>query len=125
MKKKSVFAIASLYLAIASCSSDSEDILNTPAQPGTCDTAVVTYSATITPLITKYGCTSCHSGSAPSGGFALTSYNGLKSKVNDGRLIGAITHANGFSPMPQGGTKMNDCDINKFRAWVNRGALNN
>ena len=125
MKKLSVFVITVICLAIASCSSDSEDILTTPPEPGTCDTTNVSYSATITPLISKYGCTSCHSGAAPSGGFALTSYNGLKGKVNDGRLIGAITHANGFSPMPQGGNKMSDCDINKFRAWVNRGAANN
>src|SRR5688572_440758 len=124
MLKKSVFAFAALCLALASCSSDSEDLLNDPT-PNTCDTTTVTYSATITPLITKHGCLSCHSGTAPVGGFVLTSYSAVKAKVNDGRLLGAISHANGFSPMPQGGNKMPECDINQFRAWINRGALNN
>jgi hypothetical protein len=124
MFKKSVFAFAALSLTLASCSSDSEDLLSDPT-PSTCDTTTVTYSATITPLITKHGCLSCHSGTAPVGGFVLTSYNAVKAKVTDGRLLGAISHANGFSPMPQGGNKMPECDINQFRAWINRGALNN
>ena len=124
MFRKSVFAFAALCLALASCSSDSEDLLTTPT-PTVCDTTTVSYSASITPLITKYGCLSCHSGTAPVGGFVLTSYNAVKAKVTDGRLLGAISHANGFSPMPQGGNKMSECDINQFRAWINRGALNN
>ncbi|RYY16107.1 MAG: hypothetical protein EOO04_27505, partial [Chitinophagaceae bacterium] len=102
MMTKSVFAFAALCLTLASCSSDSEDLMTTPT-PNNCDTTTVTYSANITPLITKYGCLSCHSGTAPVGGFVLTSYNAVKAKVTDGRLFGAITHANGFSPMPQGG----------------------
>jgi len=112
---------------MAGCSSDSEDVLtNTPGPgtPGTCDTTTVTFAATITPLLTTYGCNGCHSGTAASGGFTLTSYNGVKAKVTQGRLFGAISHAAGFRPMPEGGNKMNDCDINKFRAWINRGALN-
>jgi hypothetical protein len=27
--------------------------------------------------------------------------------------------------MPKGGSKIPDCDINKIRAWINRGSLNN
>jgi hypothetical protein len=124
MFRTSVIGFAALCLGLASCSSDSEDLLTSPT-PSSCDTTTVSYSATITPLINKYGCLSCHSGTAPVGGFVLSSYNAVKAKVDDRRLLGAITHANGFSPMPQGGNKMSECDINQFRAWINRGALNN
>ena len=127
MKLQSILSLLVLLLFLAACTSDSEDVLTNTPNPGTpsgCDTTTVTFAATITPLLTTYGCNGCHSGTAPSGGFTLTSYNGVKAKVTQGRLLGAITHAAGFKPMPQGGNKMNDCDINKFRAWINRGALN-
>lgn len=121
-----MIVLAGLWLAVASCSSDSEeDLLPPPAPPSGCDTAQVAFAATITPLLGTYGCTNCHSGTSPSANINLSSYAGVKAKVDDGRLLGAITHAAGFSAMPQGGNKMNDCDINKFRAWINRGALNN
>jgi hypothetical protein len=31
----------------------------------------------------------------------------------------------GFKAMPQGGNKLDQCDINKIQKWVNAGALNN
>jgi hypothetical protein len=126
MIKKTFLVAAGICLLIAACSKDSEDNLTTtpPPVPG-CDTTKVTFAGTITPLLGTYGCTNCHSGTSPSGGFVLTSYNGVKAKVNDGRLFGAINHSAGFKAMPQGGNKMNECDINKFKAWIDRGALNN
>jgi hypothetical protein len=45
--------------------------------------------------------------------------------VNDGRLLGSIQHASGFSPMPEGSAKMNACNITKIRKWIQAGALNN
>ena len=123
--KRSILIVTALWLAVASCSSDSEDTLGPITPPTVCDTTNVTYSTTITPLLDSYGCTSCHSGSAPSGNFMLTSYNAVKARINDGRLWGAINHLPGFTPMPQDGNKMSTCDINKFKAWIDRGALNN
>src|SRR5688572_18598711 len=67
-----------------------------------CDTSNVTYSTTITGLLTNYACLSCHVGANPSGGFSLETYTGVKAKVNDSTLWGAINHIYGFSPMPQG-----------------------
>jgi hypothetical protein len=92
---------------------------------GFCDTTNVTFSGTVNNLLTSYGCLGCHSGSAPSGGFVLSSHAAVKAKVTDGRLVGAINHHPGFSPMPQGGAKMNQCDIDKIEAWVTAGAPNN
>jgi hypothetical protein len=127
--KKIIVTLAGLCIFMISCSNDSEDMLTTPPPGGggnpSCDTTTVTFAGTITPLLNSYGCTNCHSGTSAPGNILLTSYNGVKAKINDGRLWGAINHLAGFRPMPQGGNKMNDCDINKFRAWINRGALNN
>jgi len=92
---------------------------------GTCDTTNVNYSGTVTAILNSYGCVTCHSGGAPSGGVNLSHYNGVRGKVTDNRLMGAITHSPGFSPMPQGSNKMSACDINKIKAWIDAGAPNN
>jgi hypothetical protein len=93
--------------------------------PVPCNNTNVTYSATISRLLSTYACTTCHSGPAPSGNFSLVGYNNVKAKVLDRRLLGAISHASGFSPMPQGGQKMTDCEISKVKKWIDAGAPDN
>ncbi|MEJ8757159.1 c-type cytochrome domain-containing protein [Pontibacter sp. H259] len=90
----------------------------------TCTTTNVTFAGTIKPIFSKY-CTGCHSGTAPSGGINLTVYNDAAGVAKSGRLVGAVTHAAGFKPMPQGGSKLPQCDIDKIKAWVTAGAPNN
>ena len=92
-----------------------------------CDTSNVTYSSTITGIINTYGClqSSCHGGTNPGSGFKLDSYAGVKAKVTDGRLFGAINHSPGFVSMPQNAGKMSPCDIDKVKAWIDAGAPNN
>jgi hypothetical protein len=106
---------------LSSCYYDREEELYN----ATCDTTNVTYATTVTSILNRYGCYSCHSGASPSGGFSLEGYNNVKAKVTDGKLFGAINHSPGFSPMPQGAAKMNECDINKVKAWINAGSPNN
>jgi hypothetical protein len=89
-----------------------------------CDTTVFSYAAVIKPIITT-NCQGCHSGTAASAGIDLSTYNGLKAKVTDGRLWGAINHMAGFSAMPKNGPKLSDCDITKIRKWINSGSPNN
>jgi hypothetical protein len=89
-----------------------------------CDENNFTYSGTIKLLIVNK-CQGCHSGSIPQGGIDLSTYEGLKAKVTDGRLWGAINHQAGFSPMPKNGTKLSDCEIAQFRKWIDAGAPNN
>jgi len=91
-----------------------------------CDTTDVRFSTVILPLITTR-CQGCHSGSAPSAGFRLSSYAEVKAKVTDGRLLGAINHLPGFTPMPYpaGSPKMPQCQLDQVRIWVHAGALNN
>ena len=97
---------------------------NNSCQASACDTANVTFSGTIKTIMTNK-CVGCHSGNPPQGGINYTAYSGVKAKVDDGRLWGAINHAAGFSPMPKGGTKLSDCEIKQFKKWMDAGAPNN
>ena len=90
----------------------------------TCDTAVFTYSAAIEPLMST-NCTGCHSGSLPDGGIDLSSYTGVKTVALNGRLTGAVSHSAGFSAMPQGGNKLNECEISQIEKWIAAGTANN
>lgn len=87
-----------------------------------CDTTAVTYSSTITSIIST-NCLGCHSSSGTST-TKLDSYAGIKTVITSGRLLGAIQHLTGFIAMPPGGT-LSVCDINQIKAWINKGALNN
>lgn len=93
---------------------------NNPA----CDTTNVTYTASILPLMTTK-CKGCHSGANPSGGLDFTSHQVLQAVALNGRLMGSITHANGYVAMPQGGNKLSDCEIDMVRIWINESAPNN
>jgi hypothetical protein len=55
----------------------------------------------------------------------LATYNDVKSNALNGKLLGAIKHSNGYSPMPKGGNKMKECDIRKIEIWINSGTPNN
>ena len=91
---------------------------------GGCDTTGVTYSTFVAPLLSTY-CVGCHSGAAPSGNIALNSYAGVRTQALNGKLVGAISWANGYQPMPKGSNKLSECKINKIKAWIHDGAQNN
>lgn len=97
---------------------------NNSCVPTMCDTANVTYSATIAPTMSTF-CTGCHGGSSPDGNIDLTTYAGLVPLVNDGRLAGSIQHQSGFSAMPPVGSGLSDCRINQVLDWIQMGAPNN
>jgi hypothetical protein len=106
---------------ITSCTYDSREEVESLM---TCDTTNVTLSLTIWPILSN-NCIVCHSGAAPAGGLDYENYNDLLSVANDGRLVGAINHLDGFEPMPRFAPKLPACDIMKIEKWVNDGALNN
>lgn len=99
-----------------------------PSSSGTsgtnCDTLNSTYSGKVLAII-QNNCYSCHTGSSPSGNVNLQGYSNLKTYADNGKLIGTITHASGFSPMPLGGSKLSSCDIKVIQTWINNGTLNN
>lgn len=89
-----------------------------------CDTENVSFMADIQPVITN-NCLGCHSGGAPSGGINLSTHSSVKTVADNGRLMGAIRHESGFTPMPQGADQLPQCTIDQFAAWVADGAPNN
>jgi hypothetical protein len=125
MRRNGSLFIAIIFCLIlaTSCKYNVKEELDGVATP--CDTTNVTYTSTIVGIINTYSCLSCHSGGTPIGGFSLEDYSHVKAKVDDGRLFGAINHSPGFTPMPNGLPKMNQCDIDKVKAWIDAGAPNN
>jgi ribosomal protein S16 len=89
-----------------------------------CDTVNVTFTGSIQPINDTY-CKGCHSGSNPSGGIMLIDYTTIKAAVEGGRYLGAIEQLAGFKPMPQGGSKLPDCNIVQINKWINQGMPNN
>jgi cytochrome c5 len=120
MVKKFFPALFGLFL-VTGCKYHTEEEL----YGAECNTLNITYSTTVRNLLNGSGCLSCHSGPSPSGSIRLDNYADLMLRVNDGRLVGAISHAPGFTPMPQAGNKMSDCEINKIKAWISAGAPDN
>ena len=122
---RACFIIATLLMITlfeTGCYYDKEELLN----PGTaiCDTAIVTFSGSVKPILTA-NCTSCHSRPNPPLGVLLDEYSGVKEQAINGRLLGAVTHSPGFIPMPQNTTKLSDCNIAKIKKWVIAGAPDN
>lgn len=89
-----------------------------------CDTLNMSFAKNIQPIFANT-CVGCHSGPTPSKGINLANHAGVLTVAQNGQLMGAITHASGFSSMPMYGNKLDDCTIDKIKAWINQGAPNN
>lgn len=89
-----------------------------------CDTNNFTFANAIEPLINTY-CKGCHNAVQASGGIRLDNYTSVKSAVDNGSLYGAISHQQGYSPMPKGGSKLSDCNITRVNRWIASGASDN
>ena len=91
-----------------------------------CDTAVITYSGTIKPIISaNCSISGCHDSATAASGYDMVTYAGLDQAVQNGRLVGAIEHLPYYSPMPASGGQLSQCQIDDIVAWINQGALNN
>ena len=115
-------AWAFVVLALHSCYYDNEEELY--PQPPPCDTSNVTYSDDVWPVINNY-CSGCHSGSAPSGNVSLSNYTEIATAAQNGSLLGAIRHEDGWSPMPKNGTMLPSCNIKHIEIWVAHGTPDN
>jgi hypothetical protein len=116
-----VIGLFILIISITGCYNDKEEVL----YPDTiCDTANVTYSRSIVPILSS-NCITCHGGNTPSAGIKLDAYADVKIQATNGRLWGAVSHATNFSPMPKNAAKMSICNLAKIKKWLDAGALNN
>ena len=90
----------------------------------TCDTASISFSDDVLPII-QDNCYTCHNQAANFGNVTLEGYDNLRIHVDNGNLLGTITWSPGFSPMPQTGAKLLDCEVAKIDKWIKIGAPNN
>lgn len=119
-------AVSMVAMMFAGCYNDnSEDLY--PQQPiSTCDTANISFSGKIQPILNQHCALSgCHQTGSSLGGYILDTYDGAKATANSNRLMGAIKWLPGHSQMPKNAAKLSDCDILKIETWVNRGMPNN
>lgn len=110
--------------SLGSCYYDIEEELYPAYATNLCDTSNLSYSKDIEPLLSR-ACYNCHGAGVDLGNVTLEGYSSLETYINDGSLIGSIKQSGGFSSMPKGGTKFNECSTNKVAVWIRQGALNN
>jgi len=82
-----------------------------------CDTTVFTFAEAIEPMI-DLNCKGCHNASVANDGVRLDTYEFIAEVAQNGRLMGAITHADGYAKMPYLGDKLSDCQITQVRKWI-------
>ena len=97
---------------------------STNCSNGGCDSTQAAFAATIQPILNT-ACRGCHNANLASGGIRLDNHAGAAAAAGSGQLLGAIRHDAGFTPMPQGGNKLNDCQIAQISRWVANGTPNN
>jgi len=118
--KKIFIPLAVLFLA--GCYNDKEsELYPSPSGSGGCDTTNMTF-AKVQPIFSQTCAQAgCHDAITKSFTHDLSNYDGVKTAVNSGRLLGAIKHETGFMQMPKGLPKLDDCKISQIQAWVNAG----
>ncbi|MEO8766410.1 MAG: hypothetical protein ABI416_19075 [Ginsengibacter sp.] len=121
MKSFLVMAAFIIISILGGCYYDKQAFLDTTSA---CDTTIVTYSVAVNPVITA-SCAGCHSGANAPLGIKLDVFADLSTVALNGRLLGALTHSPGFSPMPKNGAKLSDCNIDKISKWISLGAPDN
>jgi len=96
-------------------------------QSDSCDTSNITFSSSVQPVL-QQNCLSCHGNNTASslgGNIKLEDYQDVKLRADDGSLLGTITHERGYSPMPRGASKLDDCTITIMEIWINSGFPDN
>ena len=125
MKQIIKITLILLIAIVTGCYYDTEERLY-PKITNPCDVVTVTFSTTVTPIL--HSCQTCHSNSNASssgGGIKLENYADVITYINNGRLMGAIRHDNGYVPMPQGTGKLADCEISQLQKWIDNKTPNN
>ena len=84
----------------------------------------VEFSTKVAPII-QSNCFSCHNNNVSEGNIVLEGYDNVKKIASKGKLLGVISHAPGFVPMPKDGNKLDDCSIEIIKTWIDNGMPNN
>ena len=124
MKYVPFIALLLGLISITGCYYDNEEYLYPTPVNTSCDTTTVSYSQRLVPILDNNQCLSCHNNSLASGGINLEGHANVAANIDS--IIGAISHAQGFTPMPQGASDpLPACDIAAFVAWKNHGSNDN
>ncbi|MCS6823521.1 MAG: hypothetical protein NZ529_04435 [Cytophagaceae bacterium] len=113
-----------LSIALIFCSKEKNNVLDKKIS---CDTANVSYINQVKPILERK-CFNCHKVSdcaSRGGNVCFETYQQVKALTDAGFIVPNIEHKAGYSPMPQGASKLPDCEIALIRSWVNQGAKNN
>jgi len=116
-----VSAVVQVIICVQGCTYDKEALA---PQSGCQPAANVSFSADVQPIL-RASCFSCHGNGSSFGNVSCQTYDDVKGLANNGSLIGSISHAAGFTAMPINAPKLNDCNIDVVRTWVQEGAKNN
>lgn len=117
------FLFIMLLWAMTGCYYDKAELLY-PGSANCSVPAAPSFNTDVMPILNSR-CNNCHAGNSPSGGISLANYTDVKKSVTNGSLMGSINWTSGFSPMPQGNSKIPSCEIQKIQTWIDQGALNN
>lgn len=117
----SCWVLLTAILLLSSCYYDVEEEIYPDVG---CDIEQITYTDDVLPII-QSNCYRCHDQANNFGGVTLEGYDNLKRFVDNDRLLGAIRHEPGFSPMPQDRAQLPECTIQKIETWVADGAPDN
>jgi hypothetical protein len=117
--------LSGLVCFVTACYYDKEELLYGVVDAPCTDTITTnSYSQQVVPLLNQY-CYGCHTGNYPSGGILMGTYTQDRTLAQNGKLSGSINHSPGYSPMPQGMPKLNNCAIASIQRWIDNGMLNN
>jgi len=107
MKLKHLFILLLMGVLAFACKDDDGDV---------CETSGLTYNNDIAAIINS-NCVNagCHnSDAATNGTFPMTNFAETEIAVGFNRIVGAINREQGFSEMPRGGDKLDQCLIDKI-----------
>ncbi|MCB2221011.1 MAG: hypothetical protein KQI35_11495 [Bacteroidetes bacterium] len=83
-----------------------------------CDSSFVTYPGLVYPILQE-NCITCHSQPVPAAGLDFNNYENVAFIAQSGQLLGAIKHLPGYTPMPENGPPLTDCEIGIIQKWIN------
>ncbi len=137
---KKLLLVFTISLAIIGCSDSGDSPTAPTGGGGLIDT--VSFATDIAPLITGNSClnSGCHGNGSSTGGFSFgsASYNAVMSAsgTNGSLIIAGNAASSNFylkltatppfgSRMPLGRTALSTTELDKIKAWINDGALDN
>lgn len=79
----------------------------------------VTYTNTISNDLQTCAVAGCHASGFGFGSYA--NYEDTKVSIGFGRILGALRHEAGFSPMPKFGEQWEESKVQRLQDWINAG----